>query len=115
MPGFYDERVLTERQRLQSLFLNVLDSLATCHESREEFALASDTIERLLLVAHYDEPAWERLMRLYVAAGNRAGALDAYSRCRRTLAEELSVEPSRGITETYEQVLQATAEPSSRR
>jgi DNA-binding SARP family transcriptional activator len=53
----------------------------------------------------YDEESHRLLMAALLAAGNCAAALRAYSRCRRTLADELGVSPSAETEALYLRLL----------
>jgi len=57
------------------------------------------------------EEAHRRLMRVLAASGQRSAALAQYETCRRLLAEELGVEPSAEIRETYELLLRGEQPP----
>ncbi len=48
-----------------------------------------------------DESAHRSLILALVAAGDRAGAVQAYERCRATLADELGIDPSPETVEVY--------------
>ncbi len=61
---------------------------------------------RAVADAALDERAHRSLIRALHLAGDRAGAVHAYERCRAALAEELGVDPS---TETVAAYLEATA------
>jgi class 3 adenylate cyclase len=52
----------------------------------------------------------QRLMRVLARAGDRAGALQTYERCRVLLAEELGVDPSPQTNAVHLEVLRAEAE-----
>lgn len=107
LPGFYDDWVLTERSRLRDLYLDVLDRLVAFNEDNGEFARAAEMVELRVREAPYDEPSWERLMRLLSATGNRAGAMAAYDRCCKLLSEELGAAPSEAIVQLYERLQRA--------
>lgn len=55
---------------------------------------ALDAADQLLALDPLAEPAYRLAIRARRAAGDRAGAIEAFERCRRTLAEELGVDPS---------------------
>jgi len=56
-----------------------------------------------------EQPLWERprrqLMLALYQAGRQADALDAYQAARSTLLAELGIEPSRGLRELHQQIL----------
>jgi DNA-binding SARP family transcriptional activator len=94
LPGFYDEWLLTERERLRQLRLHALEAL--CERltavGRYSAAIAAG------LAAVAGEPLRESaqwiLMKAYVAEGNRAEAIRQFERYRNVLRAELSLEPS---------------------
>ncbi|MBV9855105.1 MAG: tetratricopeptide repeat protein [Streptosporangiaceae bacterium] len=53
------------------------------------------------------EPLWELLIRALAAAGRPAEAIGQYHQARIVLAEELGVDPSAGLQELYQRLLQA--------
>lgn len=89
---------------------------ARLHESVAEAALADgrpdDAIETalaLLAVDPLDERAHRLHMRARLAAGDRAGAIEAFERCRSALAEELGVDPSPETAALHLDVLRSGA------
>lgn len=56
-------------------------------------ALAVSMAEQAVDLDPLHEPAWRTLIRAHVADGNRAAAMQAYERCRTTLADELGAAP----------------------
>ena len=58
------------------------------------------------------EPLHELLMRALYRAGRHAEALEAFRSARRTLIDELGVEPGPALRELQRQVLTGTAEPT---
>ena len=55
---------------------------------------AQEAAEQLLAADPLAEPAYRLSIRAYQAAGDRAGAIEAFERCRAALAAELGVDPS---------------------
>lgn len=104
LDGWYQDWCLFERERLQDLYLALLDKLmGYCEVNR--------LVERGLAygaeILRYDrarEQTHRGLMRLHVLAGDRTGALRQYERCRAVLDRELQVEPTAYTVELYEQI-----------
>jgi WD40 repeat protein/DNA-binding SARP family transcriptional activator len=120
LAGFYvrdapafEEWALAERARLRMLALQALHTLAI-HYSRlgeEGRPTAIDYTTRLLALEPWREEAHRQLMLLLAASGQRSAAVAQYETCRRLLAEELGVEPSADIRETYELLLRGEQPP----
>jgi DNA-binding SARP family transcriptional activator len=64
-------------------------------QALSEIELAVAAGEEVSNVAPYRESGHRQRMHAYAAAGNSAAALRTYDRCRRLLANELGVDPSR--------------------
>lgn len=94
LPGWYDDWVVFERERLAQLRLHALERLASLLTRR----LDLDTALRLALAAVRAEPLRETatavLMAVYVAEGNVADAVHQYDAFSSLLRRELGVEPS---------------------
>ncbi|HNS50858.1 MAG TPA: BTAD domain-containing putative transcriptional regulator [Anaerolineae bacterium] len=120
LAGFYvrdapafEEWVLAERVRLRMLVLQALHTLAV-HYGRlgeEGRPAAIDYTTRLLALEPWREEAHRQLMLLLAAGGQRTAALAQYETCRRLLAEELGVEPSQEVRDTYELLLRGEQPP----
>lgn len=65
--------------------------------------------EEAVALEPFRESAHVHLMRVHLAAGNRAQGLRAYDRCRKLLAAELGVDPSSQTQATYQQLLETDA------
>lgn len=78
-----------ERTRLHDRAIQVLTRLAGAQDGQ----VAISTVQRLLEIDPSREESHRMLMRLYAAAGERAGALRQYQVCRETLQRELDVVP----------------------
>jgi DNA-binding SARP family transcriptional activator len=113
LAGWYDEWVLTIRERLQQQYLRVLERLVIGLEACGETAEAVEHAEQLLRHDPLNEESYRLLMRLYAARGDRARALRLYHVCVTTLQRELDVEPSAETRAAYEALLPATFEPAT--
>ncbi|AKU93126.1 transcriptional regulator, AfsR/DnrI/RedD family [Vulgatibacter incomptus] len=78
---------------LGRLVLASLEREADRLEKDERPLQAVPLAERLIARDPYSERAHRRLIRLHYLAGDRAAALRAFERARRTLLDELGVEP----------------------
>jgi WD40 repeat protein/DNA-binding SARP family transcriptional activator len=101
LPGFYDEWIVLERERLQVIF-----------EQRMKLLL-----ERLLEARDWDsvlqwgeywvnqggaaEPAYQALMQAYAGQGDQSGVARTFQRCVDTLYRVLGVEPSDETRKIY--------------
>lgn len=104
LEGWYQDWCIYERERLQNLYLTMLDKLMLYCEASGAFELGFTYGSRILKYDRARERTHRRLMRLLYLAGDRTGALRQYERCVSTLAEELNVKPSRQTTELCEQI-----------
>ena len=62
-------------------------------------------LETLVADHPYREPAWAQLMTAYYLAGRQSDALEAYSRLRATLADELGIDPNPTLRDLQERIL----------
>lgn len=111
LEGWYHDWCIYERERLQSLYLEMLGKLMGYSEVHEDYQTGLAYGSRIL---HYDrahERTHRRLMRMYYMAGDRTAALRQYQRCMAALDEELGVAPARSTKELYEQIKADRLEP----
>jgi DNA-binding SARP family transcriptional activator len=104
LEGWYQDWCVYERERLQQMYLNALGKLMTYCEAHQAYEAGVDFGERLLRQDRAREHAYTGLMRLQYLAGDRAGALRNFQRCKEALHEELDVEPSKRTVELYQQI-----------
>jgi DNA-binding SARP family transcriptional activator len=112
LEGWYADWCLYERERLQHLYLALLDRLMDHCESHQCYEAG---IIYGLNALRYDrarEHTHRRLMRLHNLAGDRTGALRQYERCIDALTEELGVKPTQRTVALYEQI-RADQSPAS--
>ena len=104
LPGFYDEWVAPERERLQAIYEHKLTLLLDRLVAEQRWPEAIQWAERWIAVGHMPEPAYRALMLAYSATGDRASMAAAYQRCVEALQRELDVEPSAVTRSLYEQL-----------
>ena len=94
LPGFYDEWVALERERLIALYESqmacLLDALFVARRGQETI----DWAEKWIAQGRTPEPAYRALMTAHASLGDRSAALTAYQRCVDALERELVVPPS---------------------
>ena len=104
LEGWYQDWCLYERERLQNMFLALLDKLMAICEVREDFEAGLAYGVRILRYDPAHERTHQRMIRLKYLAGDRVGALRQYECCRAQLKEELGVRPSKLTRALYQQI-----------
>jgi DNA-binding SARP family transcriptional activator len=107
LEGRYDEWLMDERERLAGLYLEALERLARQYERSRRWPEAIRCAERLVAHDPLREEGHRLLMRLCLAAGDRARAVRAYHVCATTLERDLGIEPSPESRAVYEQLVRA--------
>jgi len=94
LPGWWDEWVLAERERLRVLQLHALERLAERLLSARDYAHALECCLLLIRAEPFRESAHRLLIAAHVAEGNLAAAVRHYRGFRDLLREELGLGPS---------------------
>ncbi len=113
LPGFYDEWILVERERLRTLFAGALTRLAELYEAQRAYADALACAQRLLSQDSLQESSHRLLMRLHLLNDDRAAALRVYHTCATLLRDELGVNPSPATEELYQRLLWLEDQPQT--
>jgi DNA-binding SARP family transcriptional activator len=98
LPGWYDDWVLFERERLRQLRLHALEALALGLAATGRYGEAIEVGLAAVRVEPLRESAHRAVVRVHLAEGNVAEALRQYELCRRLFRVELGLEPSRLLT-----------------
>jgi oligopeptide transport system substrate-binding protein len=106
LDGFYDDWIINERYRLETLFSKALARLMVAQEAGGEHSAALATALRLLDHDPLREDAHRLAMRAYCHLGQRNAALEQYRRCREVVRDELDAEPMVETTELYQAILE---------
>ena len=104
LEGWYHDWCIFERERLQNIYLAMLNKLMTYYEATEEYEVGLLYGQRILRFDRAHERTHWRMMRLYYLAGDRTSALRQYQRCVNALEEELGVKPAKWTASLYEQL-----------
>ena len=114
LEGWYQDWCLLERERLQSMYLALLDKLMSFSEAHFDYETGLLYGMRIMCYDRARERTHRRMMRLYYLLGDRAEALRQYERCAVALNEELGISPSKGTLTLYRQIqADQLDEPSS--
>jgi DNA-binding SARP family transcriptional activator len=95
LEGWYCDWCLYERERLQHLYLALLDKLMDYCEAFQLYENGLSYGERILRHDRARERTHRRLMRMHYLAGDRTAAIRQYKKCVEALHEELGVEPAK--------------------
>ncbi|MGI9493589.1 MAG: AfsR/SARP family transcriptional regulator [Geminicoccaceae bacterium] len=101
LPGWYDDWLLVERERLRHLYIVGLSRLMTHFGDVGALELAISYGRRLLALEPLREQVHRSMMDLYMRSGHRAAALKQYAQCCELLEEELGVEPMEETQDLY--------------
>jgi DNA-binding SARP family transcriptional activator len=104
LDGCYQDWCLFERERLQNMYLSMLDKLMGYCEQHQDFEAGQSYGSTILRYDRASERTYRRLMHLQYLAGDRTGALRQYGRCVTALQEELGVKPERRTRAVYEYI-----------
>jgi DNA-binding SARP family transcriptional activator len=102
LEGWYQDWCFHERERLQYIYIAMLDKLMDYCEAHRRYEDGLMYGEKVL---HHDrarERTHRRLMRLYYASGDRTAALRQYKKCVQALREELGVEAAERTRQLHE-------------
>ena len=98
LPGWYDDWVIFERERLRQLRLHTLEALAQRLSSQGRFAAALDTALEAIRIEPLRESAHRVVIGIHLAESNVFEAIRHYRFVRDLLRDELGVEPSVQLT-----------------
>ncbi len=93
LPEFYDDWVIEERERLGRLYREALLRLVEQKEATKELPAAIEYARQYLIAEPLLETAYQRLMRLYYAAGDRGRVKQLFEQLTTTFQDELGSDP----------------------
>ena len=105
LPGWYDDWLLIERERLRHLYVVGLFRLMAHFGRTGALDLAIAHGRRLLALEPLQEQVHRSMMELFMRSGHRAAALKQYAQCCDLLEEELGVEPMEETQDLYAKII----------
>lgn len=102
--GWYQDWCLYERERLQNIYIAMLDKLMQYCEAHRLYRDGIDYGFRILRCDRAREYTYRGIIRQLYLAGDRTAALRQYERCVAALDEELHIRPSDTTRALYQQV-----------
>jgi DNA-binding SARP family transcriptional activator len=93
MGTLVDEWIITERERLRAMQLDMLYALGTCARDERRFKDAAQFASRILVLDPWREDAIRLEMSAKYELGDRSAAIAAYDRFTERLQAELGVDP----------------------
>lgn len=98
LPGWYDDWVIVERERLGQLCLEGMEQMAQTYLRQGRWHQAVEAALAVVAVEPLRESAHCVLIEAHTAAGNRAAALRQYDACRVLMRRELGLEPGAAVS-----------------
>ena|SRR5437763_455484 len=113
LEGCYQDWCLYERERLQNMYLAMVDQIVRYCETNQAFEQGLAYAARVLRYDPARERAHRQMMRLYFKGGDRTAALRQYERCVIALKVELGVRPSSRTVALYNKIRADELEPET--
>ena len=107
LPNVEAPWIESQRAALRAMQLRALQCLVMVSAKNNEPLLAIQHASEMVALEPFRETAYQLLMRMHAAAGDRAEALRVFARCRELLREELGVSPSPQTEAVYLEILKA--------
>lgn len=115
LPGFYDDWVLLERERLQAIYADRLQLLLEHLIQEERWRETREWAERWIAQGQVPEAAYRALMLAHAALGDQAAVSAVYQRCLQALAKEIGVTPSPETVGLFERLTSGQDMPQVKR
>jgi DNA-binding SARP family transcriptional activator len=112
LPGFYEEWVILERERLKAAFERKMQKLLDGLVEGQRWPEVLEWGERWIALGHLPEPAYRALMYAHSGLGDLSSVAAVFRRCSESLQRELGVGPSEQTLKAY-QWLSSGGNPSA--
>lgn len=112
LPGWEDDWVARERERLRELYTSSLQRLAELREGARDYRGAAEPLRRLLRDDPLREDIHRQLMRLYALGGEPDAVAHAYRECSDVLRRDLGTEPGPATRRLFEQLTAEEDDPA---
>ncbi|HET9914294.1 MAG TPA: BTAD domain-containing putative transcriptional regulator, partial [Anaerolineales bacterium] len=108
LPGFYEDWVVLERERIQRVFEAKMEKLLEQLVREERWTAVLEQAERWLALGTTLEPAYRALMLAYGSRGDMAKVSSIYQRCMTELSEQFGLDPSAETRALYDGLLKGS-------
>ncbi|MEP6650268.1 MAG: BTAD domain-containing putative transcriptional regulator [Lapillicoccus sp.] len=105
LPGWTEEWVDLERERVRQLELHLLDDIVTSSVHNGRHGDGVDAALRAIRLDPLRESSHAGLLRALLAGGNRAAAISHFRRVAATMRRELGLAPSGDLTALIDEIL----------
>lgn len=109
LPGWYEDWVIFEQERLQQQRLSALEALARHYLEAGDHDRSLDASSAAVAIEPLRESAQLLLVQGHLAAGNHASAAVVYQRLRASLHSEMGIAPSPRFAELLESAVPLAA------
>ncbi len=114
LPGFYDEWVVLERERVRSVYEQKMARLLELLVEGKRWQETLEWGERWIALGNAPEPAYRALMLAHSANGNISKVAAVYERCVQALRNDLGVEPSEQTQTLFERLSKGERIPDAK-
>jgi DNA-binding SARP family transcriptional activator len=97
LPGWYDDWLVIDRERIRQARLHALETLSARRTSQGRYAEALDAALLAVGAEPLRETAHRAVISAHLAEGNTAEAIRQFEACRALLASELGVQPTAAL------------------
>lgn len=104
LDGFYHDWALRARENLRILYLNGLAHMMRHYSLCTAYEKSLMCGQRILAIDPLREEVHRQMMHLYVESGQRVLALRQFEYCRKSLEDELKIEPMEETQLLYRQI-----------
>ena len=111
LPGFYDEWVLLEQERLQAIFEDRMRTLLDKLIREARWRETCEWAEYWLARGQMPEAAYRALMMAHAGLGDQASVQNDFQRCVSALEKDLGVEPSPETENLYHSLISGQVVP----
>lgn len=108
LESVYQDWALRAREHERLLYLNGLAFLAQYYRQQQNYPKSLEYGQRILVIDPLREEVYREMMRLYLESGKRTQAIRQYEECRKSLREELGIDPMEETQALYDQIITET-------
>jgi predicted ATPase len=109
----FEEWLLVERERLRQAALRLLEQLIEASIQQQDWPTGLAAVRKALAIDNWRETSHFQLITLLALSGDRSAALAQFEITRRTLVQELGIEPGAEIVGLVQRIRSGEFSPAS--